>query len=451
MSDEAAKSVTSASSLVRGIGRWDLTAILVNSVIGAGILGLPAIAFGLVGSYSLGAWALCSIIVGLIALCFAEVGSRFSTTGGPYLYTYAAFGPATGFIVGWLSWVSRLFSLAAIGNLAVNYAGAFSPALTRGAPRVVVMTATFAVLVAILLTGVRRSALVNNILTACKLLVLFGFVLLGLFFIDPTQIRVPPPPALDDWQTVLLLMTFAFIGFESATINAGEMRNPGRDVPFALGAGLAAIALLYLLIQFVCIATMPALASSERPVVDAMFIMLGPVGAGVINAGALIMMLGTLFAVLLTGSRLPFALAEQQQLPAFLCSVDKRYKVPRAAILITAVLAWLLMLYTSFIGALTATALTRLIGYVTTCAALIALRARKRAAVGHANDEPANIGRASFKVPGGPVVAVLAILACLWLMSGASTEELSSLLVTTAIGAILGGIYALARRRKRRP
>src|ERR1700735_4932211 len=108
--------------LVRGIGRWDLVGILINGVVGAGIFALPAKLFGLLGSYSLLDWVACTALVGLIALCFAEVSSRFDKTGGPYLYALMAFGPQTGFLIGWIGWISRLLAYASICNLAVNYA-----------------------------------------------------------------------------------------------------------------------------------------------------------------------------------------------------------------------------------------------------------------------------------------------------------------------------------------
>src|SRR5687768_3793636 len=94
--------------LVRGIRRWDMVALAINSVIGAGIFGLPARVFGLVGTYSLAAYVLCAGLVVLIVLCFAEVSSRFDSTGGPYLHARAAFGSAVGFQMGWLLWLARV-------------------------------------------------------------------------------------------------------------------------------------------------------------------------------------------------------------------------------------------------------------------------------------------------------------------------------------------------------
>src|SRR5687767_486074 len=99
--------------LVRGIRRWDLVAVVINGIIGAGIFGLPSEVFGKIGSYSLIAFAVCALVVILIILCFAEVGSRYDTTGGPYLYAREAFGPLVGFEVGWLQWLARITAFAA--------------------------------------------------------------------------------------------------------------------------------------------------------------------------------------------------------------------------------------------------------------------------------------------------------------------------------------------------
>src|SRR5882724_12833622 len=117
--------------LVRGIRRWDLVAITINGIIGAGIFGLPAKVFSLIGSYSLLAFVACALVVTLIVLCFAEVGSRFDETGGPYLYAREAFGSTVAFEVGWLIWLARVTAFAANCNLLVSYLGYFWPQATN--------------------------------------------------------------------------------------------------------------------------------------------------------------------------------------------------------------------------------------------------------------------------------------------------------------------------------
>lgn len=425
-------------SLVRGLGRWDLVALIINVVIGAGILGLPAKSFALIGTYSIAGWVLCALIMGLIAAGFAEVGSRFTQTGGPYLYAHAAFGPGTGFLVGWLSWISRLFSFATIANLAITYGGGFAPVITSGWPRAACIVVGSAAMTYLVASGVRRSAALNNALTACKVLLLGGFVALCLPAADFSEIEVTAPPSLVEWQAAAMLMAYAFLGIESAMITSGEMKNPRADVPFALGVGLACIAALYIAIQVACIGILPDLAASQRPLVDATERVLGPTAAHIVNVGALLTMLGTLFAILMTGARLPFAFAEQGQLPAMFAAVHPQSRTPHVAIVVSGVCACLLALYTSFLGALVVSALTRLVGYITTCAALIVLRRRSEAT-----------DRAGFRVPAGVAIAIAAIAACVWMMAGSSTTELIVVAMLGAGGFALSGGYLWLQRRAR--
>src|SRR6187455_2034798 len=135
----------SNEGLVRGIRRWDLIGVVINNVIGAGIFVLPARAFGLIGSYSLIAFITCALVTAFIVLCFAEVSSRFTDTGGPYLYARVAFGSAIGFQVGWMTWLARISAYATNCNLLVVYLGFFWPAATSGLFRALAITSVTAV------------------------------------------------------------------------------------------------------------------------------------------------------------------------------------------------------------------------------------------------------------------------------------------------------------------
>src|SRR5260370_13575993 len=132
---KAESTKTSPEGLIRGIRKWDLVAVTINGIIGAGIFGLPAKVYALIGTYSLIAFVACALVVVLIILCFAEVGSRFDETGGPYTYAREAFGPTVGFEVGWLSWLARLSAFAGNANLRVRYLGFFCPGATPPIPR----------------------------------------------------------------------------------------------------------------------------------------------------------------------------------------------------------------------------------------------------------------------------------------------------------------------------
>jgi len=147
---------TSKEGLVRGIRRWDLVAVTINGIIGAGIFGLPSKVYSLIGSYSLIAFFVCALVVMLIILCFAEVSSRFEQTGGPYLYAQAAFGSAVAFEVGWLIWLARLTAFAANCNLMISYLSFFWAPANSGLTRALIIVAVVLILTALNVFGVRQ-------------------------------------------------------------------------------------------------------------------------------------------------------------------------------------------------------------------------------------------------------------------------------------------------------
>ncbi|HEU5236509.1 MAG TPA: amino acid permease [Pyrinomonadaceae bacterium] len=430
MTSKQRPSGTSSEGLVRGIRRWDLVAMAINAIIGAGIFGLPAKAFALIGSYSLIAFIACALVVLLIILCFAEVGSRFDETGGPYLYARAAFGTTVGFEVGWLTWLVRLFAFAANCNLLVAYLGFFWPAATNPLPRAVVIIFVVSSLGVINLLGVRQAAIFTNIFTVGKLLPMIVFVAVGLIFINPQAFALTQRPSSGAFSQAVLLLVYAFTGFEMATIPAGEIRHPQRDLPRALLIATAVVAAIYILIQVVCIGTLPELAKSTKPLADAGQRFMGTAGGAMISAGAMISIAGNLNILLLAGSRLIFAFGERQQLPAFVARVHPRFFTPHVAITLTAAVMLVLTLNTSFVAAVTISVIARLAAYAVTCAALPVLRRRK------------DVAAAMFTVPGGPVIAVAALILSAWLLIHSTLIEA----VQAAIAATLGLVIFLAYR-----
>jgi len=173
---------TSDEGLIRGIRKWDLIAVAINGIIGAGIFGLPAKVYSLIGTYSLIAFVACAVVVTLIILCFAEVSSRFDETGGPYLYARTAFGPIVGFEVGWLTWLARLTAFAANCNLMISYLGFFYPAANSPVGRTVIIVGVVVSLAVINLTGVRQAAITSDLFTIGKLLPRCSSLLRGCSF-----------------------------------------------------------------------------------------------------------------------------------------------------------------------------------------------------------------------------------------------------------------------------
>ncbi len=427
---------TTQEGLVRVIRRWDLGAVVLNATIGAGIFGLPSAVFALVGVYSLFAFITCAFLVTLIILCFAEVGSRYTQTGGPYLYAREAFGPVVGFEVGWLMWIARVTAFAANCNLLIAYFSFFVPSVETGAIRAATITLIVASLTAINVIGVRDATRLTNGLTIAKLLPLTLFIGVGFFFIDSGSYALSARPAFGDFSVSVLLLVYAFTGFETAVIPAGEARDPKRDLPWALLSAIAVVTIFYVLIQLVAIGTLPELAESARPLADAGGRFLGPMGAAIISAGALVSILGNLNVTLMVTPRLPFAMAERGELPAFIGATHARFHTPHTAIYVTGFVVLVLTLTGTFVYAATISVIARLLAYASTCVALPLLRRRD-------NSPPAR-----FVAPLGTAVSVVSLLLTVWLLTNSTAVQARDAGIAAAIGLVI--YFASARGVTRR-
>ena len=431
--------------LIREIRKWDLVALLVNVTVGAGIFRLPADVQKTVGNYSLAAFVVCAVIVGMIALCFAEVGSRFSTTGGPYLYAKETFGPTIAFMVGWLMWLTRVAGFATLTQVFVAYLGYFWPPAESGLPRIAIITALVVVLTVINIIGVKQSARVGDIFTVSKLIPLGLFVGVGLFFISPARFTLAVRPGFGSFSAAVFILIYVFSGFEAVLVNSGEIRRPQRVIPFALIVALSASVALFLLIQVVCIGTLPNLAESVRPLAEASRSFLGTTGPPIISAGALIGIFGTLNVIMLACTRLPFAMAVQGQLPIQLARVHRRFRTPHVSILVSAMAVLLLALSGTFIYAVKVTVITRVIVYASTCVALPLLRRRSRMATSFRT-----VGETSrsFELPGGILISMVCVILCLCLLANSGWREARDVAIAIMIGLV---IYAATRLGLRRP
>ena len=408
--------------LVRDLRKWDVTALVINTVIGAGIFGLPSAAFALLGAYSLVAYVASAIATFLIILCFAEVASRFSTTGGPYVYARAAFGPLVAFEVGWLMWLSRCTAFAALCNLLVGYLDYFVPGIGGGVWRAIASVAITAAIAFVNVIGVRSSARVMNTLTVGKLIPLVVVAGVGLFFVDPHRFTFTTAPPYSSFSQAALLLAFAYMGFEGAVIPGGEVRDPARHLVFGLLVGFAVIVVVYLSLQFVCIGLVPDLAHSQRPLADAAVQALGPWGASLVALGAVLSIAGTLNSITFASARLLLPMSEQGQLPAWFGRIHPTYHTPAVAILVTTAVALLMTLFSTFLSALTVSTVTRLTAYAITCGAVPVLRRR---------------GKAPFHLPAGTAIAVMAIVVTMWLLSGSSWDEVRVVGAALAVGLAL--------------
>jgi amino acid transporter len=351
----------------RSISKWEMVLLFINGVIGAGIFGLPSKVFKEIGVYSIAALLVCAVTVFIIILCLAEVSSRFDKTGGPYLYAQASFGPLIGFTTGWLLLLTRFITYAALVNLLVTYLSFFSPWFAESLPRILTITAITALLAFINHIGVKNSTRVNNFLTFAKLLPLFLFIGVGLFFMAPENFEIKETPDFSTFSSTVLLLVFAFGGFESVLVNSGEVKNPKKNLPFALLLASVAIVVIYLLIQVVSIGTLPGLASSNKPLAEAAGLFMGKTGATIIAIGALFSITGTLNAIMLVGTRLPYAFSEEKQFPKVFSFIHPKHKTPTLSLLLFTGITLIVSLTNSFIYAATISAITRVMIYGIVC------------------------------------------------------------------------------------
>jgi basic amino acid/polyamine antiporter, APA family len=424
----------SAPRFVRAVGLFGLIAIAVNGVIGSGIFVLPATVASLLGPASPAAYIVAAVLIALIVLCFAEAGSMFEQTGGPYLYAREAFGSFVGLEVGWMFLLSRLAATSAIANAFTAYLGYFWPPLGGGTGRAIALTVLIWGLAWLNLVGVRYGSWTVNILTIVKILPLLLFVFVGLFFVDSSRYQILVIPDAGPLRQASLALIFAFGGFENASVPTEEVKNPTRNLPIALIASIAVTTLLYIAIQIVALGTLPDLANDATPLASAARMFLGPAGAAIITAGAVLSTTGSNSAVILVGPRILYALAEGGQLPRALARVHARHRTPHVAVIVFALAAWLIALYGNFAQLVMVSAIARLFFSATTCLAVPVLR-RKMPDV-----------KRKFKVPGGILIPGLAAVLSIWLLTGINKAQAIAGVVALLVGAAL---YLLFRRPPR--
>jgi len=419
------------TGLVRTIGRWSLAALAVNSIIGSGIFGLPGSVAALLGRRSVLAMLIAGAAMGVIMACYAEVASQFSDAGGPYLYARTAFGRLTGILVGWMLYLSQTAAPAANANLFVIYLAEFWPTAKQPVPRFIILTVLIGVLALINALGARQGTRVSNIFTVAKVLPLLMVILAGaaVTIIHPAPWGATTAMPASAWMKAMVLLIFAYGGFESALAPMSEAKNPARDAAFALFAALIACTAIYSLVQWVVVGVLgPAAASSDRPLAEVARATMGNRGAMLVAAGALVSVYGYLSAKLLGMPRITFALAKGGDLPQPFGWVSARFHTPWFSIGFYAAAVWGLALAGTFTWNVTLSVVARLFYYAVVCAALIALR----------RTQPSTTG---FRLPGGPILAVAGILITLALATQVDLSK-SLILVATLIAALANWVWA---------
>jgi amino acid transporter len=296
----------------RPVGALQLLALGLNGIVGVGIFFVPAaVATSAPGLGAVAVFALTGVALLPAALAFATLGRRFDEDGGPVVFARAAFGERVSFLVGWVAYVSALFSASAV---IVGLTRATLPALgLAGGPAARVAPAVLVTLLAaVVASGLRLSARIWTGLTALKLLPLV--LLVGAFAVAWGRFPAPPAPTPGSgWLRATLVAVFACQGFEIVPVIAGQVRASSRAVPFATVGSLLLALVLYVALVLACVTALPALAASPAPLADAAGVLGGAGLAGLVKVGTSVSALGIAFGMMVTSPRYLSSLASGER------------------------------------------------------------------------------------------------------------------------------------------
>ncbi|HIP11067.1 MAG TPA: amino acid permease [Rhodospirillales bacterium] len=418
--------------LVRVIGTGALGLSVVNMVVGAGIFVMPGLVAAMIGPAAILAYLICSVTVALVFLCFAEVGSRVSRSGGAYAYVEEAFGPFVGFIASILFWFGySALADAAITVIMVDSIAIVVPILGESIPRAVFIIALLTFLAAVNVRGVKAGVRLYIFNTLAKLVPLLLLLGAGLFVINIEYLAIPEWPSAASIGASTILLFYAFNGAESALNASGEIQNPSKTVPLGLLLGLGGILLLYVGLQTVAQGVLgPELANdTEAPLVAVATAVFGDWGGKMLIAGVVISIYSNLSGDLLGGPRIVFASSLDNNLPRFLGKVHPKYKTPHIAIIFFAVVIGMFALSGTFkYLAIVATGSLLLVdlGVI-----LAVLRLRQRDGLPKDGE---------FRLPFGPVIPLLSCAIVGWLLLQVPLNEAAT--IVTLVGAC-AVIYAI--------
>ena len=416
--------------LLRALGVRGLATTIFNYTVGSGIFALPGLAVARLGAAAPLAYLVCMLVMALVLLCLAEAGSRVSVTGGLYAYVDTGLGPLIGFIAGAVLFFTGLFGGAAVAVLFARTVSALL-GLSSQAWYVALIVSVVAAFTVVNVRGVRNSARTMEVITVAKIVPLLAFVLVGAAFVQRSNLAWERVPSLSNTLGTAGLVIFAFTGIESALAPSGEVRAPWRTVPRAAFLALAAATALYLAIQWVALGIEGRRLGTEglTPLAQAAAAFAGAPGRTVMIAAAAVSMIGYLSANILSTPRAIFAFARDGFLPAALCSVHERYRTPHIAIITHGCLVAALALTGTYERLAIFSNITAFVLYMLCAVAVMALRARDI----HGEGAP-------FRIWGGPLVPVAAVLANAWLLSAtAARSDLLGLGIILLLALLLYG------------
>ncbi len=416
-----------ASRLRRDIGFFGASFLVLNSMIGAGIFALPGKVAVNAGLLSPWLFLLVGLLFLSVVLTFAELASYYDKTGGPVIYATEAFGPLAGFSTGWLIYLARMTAFAANATVMATYLASLSDLFAGDLARAAIIMAVTAGLTWANVIGVRDGVRTMGILTFLKITPLLLLVVLGLQHVTGSTLIPAAPFFVEELGGTTLLLIYAYVGFETVAVTAGETAQPRSTIPKALVGTVLGTGLLYFVIVLVFVSTIAPDQYGSATLVDIGRTLAGPIGAFAITLAAVFSIGGNLASSMIAAPRLIFSLAENRLLPKWFGHVHAKYATPDRCILIMGGMALVLALTGSFVKLAIASSLARLLGYIICIASLPAIRR-------NASEE---VRKNAYRLRGGYSIPLLGLVVCIWLLMQSKAESWIAVSVLIAIGLVL--------------
>jgi amino acid transporter len=370
-------------ALKKSLSFFDVMNLVIGAIVGADIYIAAAFGAGFLGPASILAWVIAGLMAITIALCFAECSSIIPRVGGPYAYAKEAFGDFVGFLVGWALIIAEWSAIAVFPLAFVAYLSYFYPDMP------LILQITIKILFVLFLTminivGVRQAGRVNDILTILKITPLLIFTITGIVFlsINPSVLvsNFTPflPLGLGGLGSALVLIFWAYIGFELVTVPSDEIIDAKKTIPLAIGLGMVIIMVFYLVTNFLVVGTVPweVLSNSSAPLAQSGFVIMGAVGALLLSVGALFSISGSDEAGVLTAARIPYAMAGDALLPHAFAKIHPKYGTPYIALIVQSSITLIAAILGSMEQLIFLSVFAILFCYLITCFAVFPLKKR---------------------------------------------------------------------------
>lgn len=429
--------MTEDEGLKREIGLWGLVSNSINIIIGAGIFILPALVAERLGSGSIWAYLVCGFLMIFIMLCFAEIGSMITRTGGAYSYIETAFGKYAGFMTtNIFIFGAAIMANAAVANGLADTLAYFIPQFELQWVRILFFGVVFGGLAYLNIRGIKNAIMIVKINTIAKLVPLLMIGLLGWFFINPSDSQIVATNSSSDLGEISLILLFAFVGAETALNVSGEIKNPVKNIPKGIMLSILIVVVLYILIQ---LTVQGILGSSivdfrNAPLAEAGKRMFGPIGVTIVLVGASFSMFGNISGMVLNMPRILFAAARDKVLNSeSLAAVHPKFRTPYVSIIVYAAIGFIFASIGEFKQLAMLSSASYLLIYLGVILALIRFRIKDSGEKDH------------YRIPGGYLIPGISILTIIWVLSNLPFKELGAMAIFIILLTVVYFIYRFLR------